>query len=90
MATQKAHREYTIKFHHKYGCEMGIVREMARYDSSEVVSVEATPVNSEGTEPNARSVVLRTLYPVDRWWKPTMDRWASFWVGAVLVEADAS
>lgn len=68
-----AKHRYTIEFARGSGCERGIAEDMARYDGGAIVA----EVTDDGCRPgNLRSVTIEGRFP------PTMDRWASFVVGA--------
>lgn len=71
-------KTYTLRFLAKRGAPMGIVEEMARYDSAKITATE----RDEDCEPGH----VRQATFVGRF-DPTMARWASFIVGATLVTA---
>ena len=71
-------KHYTICFHAKRGAALGVVEDMARYDSAKITATET----DEDCEPGH----VRQATFVGRF-EPTMARWASFMVGARRVTA---
>jgi hypothetical protein len=65
--------EYTIEFMAKRGCEQGIVDDMVRFDAGKIIKQESDADCAPG---NIRRVTIEAKH------RPTMQRWASFTVGA--------
>ena len=68
--------EYTIRFGMKRGCSLGVLNEMARYDSA---TVRRTINDLNCSRDCVRAATLHGALP------PTMGRWESFPVGAAIV-----
>ncbi len=68
---------YRMVFHAKQGCSLGVIQEMARYDSASVWGASLTKRHPDAH--GYSSVVLEG--PA----LPTMGRWRSFAVGAECI-----
>ena len=68
-----AKHRYTITFARASGCERAIADDMARFDAGKIVGETR---DDRCRDDNLRSVTIEGRFP------PTMDRWASFVVGA--------
>ncbi len=73
---------YRLRFNVPGGCPPGVLSDMARFDSAQVILTMSDDkcYNFKDEEPHVRTATL-----VGSYW-PTMERWASFALGTVLEE----
>lgn len=79
---ERAVSAYTLRFFARRGCELSLINEMARYDRMLILAASGdTACLSDrlpSSEPRFRTVTLVGSS------SPTMERWATFTVGAKL------